>query len=543
MTELPNIILDFYARTDVGIVRNGNEDNFLILDLSSGGCVTAMDEEPEQVMSSTLGHYGTLLAVSDGMGGALAGEVASRMAVETVRDLMLRLQADPLHRQLPFAERLRVAIEQANDIIHQESLSNPLHKGLGATFTAVATDGAEAYFAQVGDSRAYLIRRGRILRVTRDQSLVQQLIDSGQITEEEAETHSYRNVILQALGAHPAVKVEINTLSLCHQDILVVCSDGLSGKISEQEILEIGGKSLNLQVACQRMVDLANERGGEDNITVVIARFMSRDLPSATGAEVLPQGLIRSPATPTILNWPSLNEASLNEASLGWEGKPGGTDRRTPPPPTGVVPFSSVLPRRNVPGPRSNDLSDRRGPITAVFALPDVESGTNPTSLSLNTETGSRRRKQNTPGSRLSFRSRGLYLAAVLAAILLMILIGATTFIRRQQSALEKQKISILNDQKQARIVRLREKLDALRKKIELQSSDKPATKVPLGNLSDQLGRISSRLDEVGQLDAGQSGTITEVCGEIERDLQKIEDQLDSLQGLLRSNQKTPVRI
>ncbi|NDD65332.1 MAG: serine/threonine-protein phosphatase, partial [Acidobacteria bacterium] len=273
MTELPNIILDFYARTDVGIVRNGNEDNFLILDLSSGGCVTAMDEEPEQVMSSTLGHYGTLLAVSDGMGGALAGEVASRMAVETVRDLMLRLQADPLHRQLPFAERLRVAIEQANDIIHQESLSNPLHKGLGATFTAVATDGAEAYFAQVGDSRAYLIRRGRILRVTRDQSLVQQLIDSGQITEEEAETHSYRNVILQALGAHPAVKVEINTLSLCHQDILVVCSDGLSGKISEQEILEIGGKSLNLQVACQRMVDLANERGGEDNITVVIARF------------------------------------------------------------------------------------------------------------------------------------------------------------------------------------------------------------------------------------------------------------------------------
>ncbi|NBO65090.1 MAG: serine/threonine-protein phosphatase, partial [Acidobacteria bacterium] len=303
MTESPNIILDFFARTDVGVVRNGNEDNFLVLDLSTGGCITAMDEEPPAVLNTALGQYGVLLAVSDGMGGALAGEVASRMAVETVRDLMLRLQTHPVHGLLPFSERLRVAIEQANEVIHRESLSNPLHKGLGATFTAVASSGAEAYFAQVGDSRAYLIRRGRISRITKDQSLVQQLIDNGQITEEEAETHSYRNVILQALGAHPSVRVEMNTLNLCHHDLLVVCSDGLSGKISEQEILQIVGDTPDLQTSCKLLVDLANERGGEDNITVVIARFASRNLPAARVGEVLPQGLARSAATPTVLNW------------------------------------------------------------------------------------------------------------------------------------------------------------------------------------------------------------------------------------------------
>ena len=559
MTESPNIILDFCARTDVGVVRNGNEDNFLVLDLSTGGCVTAMDEEPNEVIKSSLGHYGVLLAVSDGMGGALAGEVASRMAVETVRDLMLQLQAHPVHSQLPFSERLRVAIEQANDTIHHESLTNPLHKGLGATFTAVASIGADAYFAQVGDSRAYLIRRGKIARITKDQSLVQNLIDNGHITEEEAETHTYRNVILQALGAQPSVKVAMNTLTLCHQDILVVCSDGLSGKIGEREILSIASESANLQVACQQMVDLANERGGEDNITVVIARYGGAGLPVAGINEVIPQGLIRSPATPTSLNWEAgLNwETEINGVGeAGFKGLPtsgngptiGSTTRPLPPPPTGAVPFASAPRRVEDSRPRTNDLSDRRGPITAVFAMPESESASAPGSsqpapsrLQAPLNGGRRNRPASRP--KLYPRRRGLYLAVIIAAFLLTLFLGGTAFIKRQQNALEREKINNLNDQKQARISRLRDKLEELLKKIELQSADRPAARVTLEKLGDQIGRISQRLEVVNGLEATSPEPISRACDEIERELQKIEDELDNLQGLLRTHQESPVRI
>jgi serine/threonine protein phosphatase PrpC len=239
MAELEMINLALYAQTDVGMVRSGNEDNFLILDLSTGKSWTATEEEAEELLTFSQGYYGSLLAVSDGMGGALAGEVASRMAVETVRDRMLQLQAHEAHGKIAFQERLRLSIEEANILINGESQTNPEHKGLGATFTAIATVGNKIYFAQVGDSRAYLIRQSQIYRITKDQSLVQQLIDAGQITEEEAETHSYRNVILQALGAHNNVNVEVSYLTLCQLDTLVLCSDGLSGKLYQDEILSI----------------------------------------------------------------------------------------------------------------------------------------------------------------------------------------------------------------------------------------------------------------------------------------------------------------
>ncbi|HMY76372.1 MAG TPA: protein phosphatase 2C domain-containing protein, partial [Blastocatellia bacterium] len=170
MADHPTINVALYAQTDVGMVRSGNEDNFLILDLSTGTSWSAGDEEPQELLTYQQGYYGTLLAVSDGMGGALAGEVASRLAVETVRDRMLQLQAHAHYGKLPFHERLRLAIEEANLLIHADGLANPAHKGLGATFTGVAINANKAYFAQVGDSRAYLIRGGKIARITKDQS-------------------------------------------------------------------------------------------------------------------------------------------------------------------------------------------------------------------------------------------------------------------------------------------------------------------------------------------------------------------------------------
>jgi protein phosphatase len=215
------------------------------------------------------------------MGGALAGEVASRLAVECVRDRMLELQASPVYSKFPFHERLRLSIELANLYIYQMSLKRSEYSGMGATFTAAGLFGTSAYFGQVGDSRAFLIRNDQIQQITRDQSLVGQLVEAGHITQEEAEHHSYRNVILQALGASPNINVVIDRLELRDMDMLVLCSDGLSNKMRLDEIKELIDESGSLKGACESLVNEANERGGEDNITVLIAQV--------SGGRLLPE--------------------------------------------------------------------------------------------------------------------------------------------------------------------------------------------------------------------------------------------------------------
>ena len=143
---------------------------------------------------------------------------------------------------------------------------------MGATFTAAGLFGTSAYFGQVGDSRAYIIRQGQVQQITRDQSLVGQLVEAGHITEEEAEKHTYKNVILQALGASPNVNVVIDRVALRDLDIIILCSDGLSNKVRPDEIFRLIDKSHSLKEACDSLVDLANKRGGEDNITVLVAQ-------------------------------------------------------------------------------------------------------------------------------------------------------------------------------------------------------------------------------------------------------------------------------
>jgi serine/threonine protein phosphatase PrpC/flagellar basal body-associated protein FliL len=378
MTDPSNISLKLYAQTDVGMVRSGNEDNFLILDLSTGQSWTASDTTNETLLDYTQGYYGSLLAVSDGMGGALAGEVASRMAVETVRDRMLQLQAHRVYRQIPFHERLRLAIEEANLLINGESISNPEHKGLGATFTAAAAQGNRIYFAQVGDSRAYLIRQGKIIRITKDQSLVQQLIDAGQITEEEAETHSYRNVILQALGAHSSVNVEVNWLQLCQSDTLVLCSDGLSGKVRADEIARLVQSSSDLNTACQSLISLANERGGEDNITVVIVQYEGIGLPAPSLDPIEPAGMARQSETPTELNWdteadtdPMNNEGSTEDLN---GNKSEGTEP-LPDPPSSLFPTAPNRSRRDTGSgtQRNTEQIGTTEPTTMVVRISDLD--------------------------------------------------------------------------------------------------------------------------------------------------------------------------
>jgi PPM family protein phosphatase len=274
------INISLHAQTDIGMVRHGNEDNFLVADLSTADIWTVenLNSPPKRLSTFSQGRHGLVLAVSDGMGGALAGEVASQMAVSAVRNRMVQFQGTPHFARFAFSERLRLAIEQANQLINHESQNNVEYTGMGATFTAAGLEGDIAYLAQVGDSRCYLVRQGKIYQITKDQSLVSQLVESGHITEEEAESHTYKNVILQALGAQPRVNVIIDRLRLRRNDVLLLCSDGLSGKIRGPEMLRLINESNDIKSACEAMIHLANERGGEDNITVLVAHFAGEGL-------------------------------------------------------------------------------------------------------------------------------------------------------------------------------------------------------------------------------------------------------------------------
>jgi protein phosphatase len=278
------MLVELHAKSDVGRVRRGNEDNFLLLDLSTQRAWTGSDgpENPEDMNSLNLGDKGLVLVVSDGMGGALAGDVASRMAIDSVRDVMVGTDGDGCDEDASLVDCLKHATMQANRAIHFKSLEDSRCSGMGATLTGAAIKDDKLDLVQVGDSRAYVVRGDQIRLATKDQSLVQQLVDVGQISEEEAETHMFRNVILQALGAQTELLPATARIQLRNGDVLLLCSDGLSGKLRNDEIRQIvSASSDDLGEACTALVAEANKRGGEDNITVVLARFTGDELRDA----------------------------------------------------------------------------------------------------------------------------------------------------------------------------------------------------------------------------------------------------------------------
>lgn len=280
------MLVELHAKSDVGRVRRGNEDNFLLLDLTAPRTWSGSDgpENPEDMNQFPIGELGLVLVVSDGMGGALAGDVASRMAIEAVRDVMMGKHVDGAgcEPDASLVDCLKHATMQANRNIHYKSLEDSRCSGMGATLTAAAIMGDKLDLVQVGDSRAYVLRGQQIRLATKDQSLVQQLVDVGQISEAEAETHMFRNVILQALGAQTELAPATARIQIRKGDILLLCSDGLSGKLRNEEIREIVAESNgDLAAACKALVDQANYRGGEDNITVVLARFTGDELSEA----------------------------------------------------------------------------------------------------------------------------------------------------------------------------------------------------------------------------------------------------------------------
>jgi len=242
-----------FGLTDVGSVRDHNEDSFIV------------DNE----------H--ALYIVCDGVGGRSAGEVASHMGVEIIRDHMHQYRdsldvfvGEPDDTLSKLSNRLGSAIRLANSIVYESANSKPNLLGMGSTVVALAVEGKTATIAHAGDSRAYLVRGGKVTQLTDDHSLVTEQLQKGLITEAEARTSNIKNVITRALGPEKDINVEIAEHKLEDGDKFVLCSDGLSNLVPREEILSSIVDSDGLDKACANLIKLANERGGDDNITVVI---------------------------------------------------------------------------------------------------------------------------------------------------------------------------------------------------------------------------------------------------------------------------------
>ena len=247
--------------SDVGQMRQLNEDSLLALEI---GLV-------HRSVSRPIGIY----AVADGAGGHAAGDVASGIVVRSLArqavDNLLAQQFDEMPPNLDVDAWLRSAIQTANEAVHRQRAAARTDMGT-VLVMAVIVDG-EAYIAHVGDSRAYLIGESAIKQITVDHSLVQRLVDTGQITREQARTHESRNVIYKMIGDRPKIEPDLNHISLQPGDRLLLCSDGLNGYVEDAEIHKIVLSSTSTQDACQRLIDAANAAGGPDNITAILVQI------------------------------------------------------------------------------------------------------------------------------------------------------------------------------------------------------------------------------------------------------------------------------
>ena len=239
--------------TDVGVKRTNNEDNYLI------------NEELQ------------LFVVCDGMGGHVGGEFASAIAVNTVEEVISAMEFQPSSPSGPvdaadvLREKLRYAVRLAGKRIYEKALEEPEYKGMGTTCLALLVAAGNAYLAHVGDSRGYIVREGRIEQLTEDHSLVNEKIKAGLLTPEQAKTHKLKNIITRSLGYMEDVEVDLQVRALRRGDRYVLCSDGLSNLLDTTEIgdavLEYGP-----QESVRRLIQIACDRGGDDNITTIVAR-------------------------------------------------------------------------------------------------------------------------------------------------------------------------------------------------------------------------------------------------------------------------------
>lgn len=269
-----------WGRTDTGRQRPENQDSFLIMEFSGeeggeGFLLRPHGGAPGAARGRefTLGPRGALLLVADGMGGAAGGALASRTAVERVRQVMGN--GWPRERKRTpreFAAHLVHAFEEANRTLYTLQSEQSELRGMGTTGTAAGILDDFLFLAQVGDSRAYLVRNGTARQLTRDQSVVQELLDAGAMTEDEAERSAQRNVILQALGTAATVEVDLTYQQLRDGDTILVCSDGLSGLLRPEELAATAERFPDPPSLCEALIEVANSRDSPDNVTVIVAR-------------------------------------------------------------------------------------------------------------------------------------------------------------------------------------------------------------------------------------------------------------------------------
>jgi protein phosphatase len=272
--ETVNVRLDAAARTHVGNVRPNNEDQYLIARLRKSLDVLASSLRPEH-WTQALEREGHLLLVADGMGGHAAGERASALVVnEAVKQLLetakwfFRLD-DP--DEAVRLRLLREALDRLDRRLIEESKVNKDLAGMGTTLTAVTIVGAEVFIVHVGDSRAYLLRDGKLEQLTRDHTIAQELVDRGLIGPESARTHHLRHVLTNVIGGTPGVEGEVVKLRLADGDRLLLCTDGLNEPVRDDQIAEILRRSATSEEACRALVEAALSGGGPDNVTVVVA--------------------------------------------------------------------------------------------------------------------------------------------------------------------------------------------------------------------------------------------------------------------------------
>ncbi len=245
--------IEAVGSTDVGRVRSVNQDSFLV------------------------DNHNFLFIVADGMGGHAGGEIASKLCIEQVIKFLIpkEIQIDPyddrLHPDAKLLMALSESVNYASAKIYERALEEPALKGMGTTATVVKIIGRHAYFAHVGDSRLYLIRSGFIYQLTHDHSLVSEQVRAGLLTQQEADFHHLKNVITRSVGYQEEEDVDSSSVKLEDKDLLIICSDGLHGKVADRELSQI---AQNLGTASvKKLIDLANERGGDDNISVIILKI------------------------------------------------------------------------------------------------------------------------------------------------------------------------------------------------------------------------------------------------------------------------------
>ena len=236
-----------FAKTDIGMERKNNEDSYYI------------SEDDSEIK---------LYIIADGMGGYNGGEVASRIAIEAIKEYIFEKFEENKYLRDNIIDMMYKAVEYSNKVVYKQSITNKDLEGMGTTLDVCLIYNSKAYIAHVGDSRVYRIRNENIRKITKDHSYVQSLIEDGKITKEEAYHHPKKNMLTKAIGCEKEVEADVYVKTFLKDDILIMTTDGLTNMLRDNEILEIVNK--DIEKATKKLISKANEKGGLDNITVII---------------------------------------------------------------------------------------------------------------------------------------------------------------------------------------------------------------------------------------------------------------------------------